>query len=335
MSTSGIISVPVTRTPFQGTQTSTQDGNGYYINVGLPGGQVHNVLIDTGSCGLVIPVALLHQGGNIANPFLDGVRQLEQITIPYQPSSEDLSGYVYHVDAIDIGVSLDGTAPAFTAKNVKIVGVTDAKKAGFGMMGVGFGRPNPFADNLLLSAPAPVNPSYLFTPQGITVGYTQETLASAGLGTFNFQSLARSQALDLPSDWQTPFAKVTLGTTPFQGTALLDTGINSMMVAFPESGWEKTLIGEQITVAWSIPDAIAPILSYSFTVGQAQQPSVLTDSRPTYGVVGTSPARPSELIPVGNPPPAVFVNTGINVIQLASYFYDAQAGLIGFCVNKN
>lgn len=324
MSTSSPIFIPVTRTPFPGGQS----GNGYYVNIAIPGGSIHEVLVDTGSCGLVIPAALLYVGGTLnpdaPGPLLPGIKQLGPITIPYQPSSEDLTGFIYEIEAINIGVAANSTS-AYTAQNVQIVGVMNAKKPGFGMMGVGFGRPTPFATNLLLSAGPNVYPSYLFNQQGITLGYTPATLP----GKYQFQAL---QPTTTAGDWMTPSAIISLGdgSSPFFGTALLDTGINSMMLGLPDIGWQQGAANQPLTIGWAASLNAPSILSYTFQIGTQELPGE-EGSRPAFSVSGPTPALPSELLPIGQAPQAAFVNTGINVLQIASLFYDSQVGQIGFC----
>jgi hypothetical protein len=317
-----LISVPVNRPPFTGTSS----GNGYYVSICVaPGtavsGAVHPCLVDTGSCGIVVPLSVLCDAHGI---LLPGVVQGDAITIPYEPSSEDLTGFKYKVHRLGVGLNqVDGTTWSFVCEDVEVVGVTNAKP-GEGMMGVGFGRPNPFGSNVLLSAPG-VNPSYLLTPEGITLGYTAATLPEG----YVFESLTKGAI-----DWQTPAATLTLGSTAYPGTALIDTGINTMMIGFDAPNWEQTFIGQQVQISWPGGSA-TPILSYAFTITGPYQAPISDSGKPrkAYTTSASSNMVPEYVLSIGQSPDAPagnFVNTGINVIQGANYFYDSVAGQIGF-----
>ncbi len=332
----GIIPVPVIRPPFNYVPTpdSPPDGNGYYVNIRVspnsnPTGMLHTCLVDTGSCGIVVPQAVLYPDGNVLGPPLPGVTQGAAVTIPYQPSSEDLSGFSYQVAQLAIGADDNGCA--FICENVTVVGVTNNQNPNEGMMGVGFGRPKAYGTNVLLQAPG-VNPSYLLSTAGIVLGYTAATLPA--VGNFALQQLQPDGA-----SWQTPAVAFAVssgsGQTTCQGTALLDTGLNLMMIGFQDPGWEESFVGQKVTISWP-GSGNTPIFTYGFTVTGTEMVKLGQGSGLTkvYTIVGDSPALPKFIVPIGQKNlaamPTNFVNTGINVIQAASFFYDSQAGVIGF-----
>lgn len=316
-----------------------------------PGG--HICQVDTGSCGIVVPESLFYAGGDVNGPLLSGVTKGGQAKVVYQPSSDDLVGYYYKVAQLAVGVAADGTS-SFVCEDVTCIGASNMEP-GKGMMGVGFGRPQVLGTNVFLNAPGmadgTVNPSYLLTPDSITLGYTQATLPSPA--AFGFQQLQANPAYDgnprnRSQAWQTPSATVTLSGngTPSAGTALLDTGLNLMMLGLATPDWLTGFIGQTLTVSWPGGQGNSEtILSYSMSVvdsgpAPANQGGL---SRTVYYVKpanGSPPGMmPSFIVPIHplQPEPAnqvgapiTFVNTGINVILGAGFFFDAKAGCIGF-----
>lgn len=212
------VAIPVTRPPFGYVVNEGPDPgprkNGLFIDIGLPGGVVHTVQVDTGSLGFVIPEALLLETDGSLKP---GVTCLGQGEINYHPSSNSLRGCFYLVEGIGLGLtSPPGAEPAFAAKTGPIVvlgarykGDTGDTPVGIdqGMMGVGFGRPclgrvingdvyqmgNPFLDAYAPGG-APLYPSYLMAktvphitlgvePAGFKGDYPQASLIPLQSGT--------------------------------------------------------------------------------------------------------------------------------------------------------
>lgn len=328
------IQVPLTRAVFNDGKLA----NSFNVNIQAFGsnGQssaFHPCLVDTGSCGIVVPESLFYVNGDMSNTLIEGVQRGAPAVVTYEPSSDDLHGYYYTIPQLTIGGS-QGKDPAFTCYNVTVVGVSDAKNQNMGMMGVGFGRPKSYGDNVLLCAPT--YPSYLFTQTGITLGYTQATLPSAS--SYGFQQLQQQvSTAAVASGWQTPAANITITPTgntnnnpPFVASALLDTGINSMMLgaAYGGSSWPSNLIGTTVEISWQGATAGSSILSYKFNITGIAQPGADNASKPPFAVSGSTPMMPTEVNAIAPSTPA-FVNTGIHVLLGANYFYDSQLGQIG------
>lgn len=321
---SPVIRVPLTHPPFHGQAT----GNSYNVTLQISPSAptpspIHPCQVDTGSCGIVIPASLLYANGSVGGTLLPGVtRGVAAPPIRYQPSNKEFQGWYYTVAELAIGASLDHP-PAFIAQNITVVGIDDPDP-GVGMMGVGFGRPTQYGSNVFLSAPG-INPSFLLTTDGIWLGYTAATLPNAA--AFGFQQLTPT----LTGDWNTPAATITV-TTPdaalpaFPGNALLDTGVTLMMLGVTQPLTPALLTGSTIEIAWPNTDNTATILSYIF---QVTGPATDATMPGQYLVSGDSVMNPKCLIALGAKSPA-FVNTGINVIRGADFFFDSAAGCIGF-----
>ena len=313
---SSVIPVPINRLPFSGTPEA------FYVNIQISPGQntapVHPCLVDTGSVGIVIPEQLLYDG---QNNLLPGVTKGPPIVIPYQPSKNDLQGYVYYVENLAVGATNAGGS-AYVCQNVAVAGVSTSN-ADEGMMGIGFGRPNPFGTNVFLTGTG-TYPSYLLTSEGIWLGYTAGTLPAG----YQFQPLVPQG-----SDWQTPAVTITVENTAYPGTALLDTGINSMMFGLGFPGWEQSFTGQQVSLSWG--SGGNPPLSYGFTVGPTEQVQIGANDVTVYTVQGPSVMLPEYIVPIGSAnlaanTSAPFVNTGIHVLKGANYFFDSSVGQIGF-----
>ena len=333
-SSTPLIQVPLTRPVFLDGSLA----NSFNVNIQAIGSNglssaFHPCLIDTGSCGIVVPESLFYKNGDMSNGLIEGVQRGAPAVVTYQPSSDDLQGFYYTIPQLAIGGS-SGSDPAFTCNNVTVVGVTDAKNPNMGMMGVGFGRPKSYGDNVLLCAPT--YPSYLFTQDSIWLGYTSATLPNAS--SYGFQQLQPQPAtLDVPtSPWQTPTGIITIKPTgmnnpsSFPASVLLDTGINSMMLgaAYGGSAWPGNLIGTTVGISWQGSIENASLLAYSFDITGIAQPGANNAGKPPFAVSGSSPMKPTEVNAIAATTPA-FVNTGIHVLLGANYFYDSQLGQIG------
>ncbi len=327
------LQVPLTRPVFNdGTLANSFNVNIQAIGSNGQTSAFHPCLVDTGSCGIVVPESLFYVNGDMNNTLIEGVQRGAPAIVTYEPSSDDLHGFYYTIPQLTIGGS-SGNAPAFTCTNVTVVGVSDATNPNMGMMGVGFGRPKSYGDNVLLCAP--VYPSYLFTQDSIWLGYTRANLPSAS--SYGFQQLQRqlpSLGVPLPG-WQTPVANITItptgstNATSFPATALLDTGINSMMLGAAYGAlWPSDLIGTTVAISWQGDTEGSSILSYEFNITGIAEPTVDNAGKPPFAVSGSSPMKPTEVSALGPNSPA-FVNTGIHVLLGANYFYDSQLGQIG------
>ncbi|WP_349596202.1 hypothetical protein [Azospirillum argentinense] len=218
------VDVPVARQPF-GLEGYSNSLN---VTIGTPSGLLHEVQVDTGSTGVVIPATLLMVDGDTSKGLVAGVVSLGPAQITYHPSGNTLAGCLYLVPSLSIGASQDdakqvasvceaGPLVVFGAQyagNTATPDVQNPVDPGMGMMGVGFGRPalsytanagqpdqvvytlsNPF-----LSASVngqPIYPSYLLSSAGsgasgyITLGVTTAAFTAS---PFNGQTVALTSA---------------------------------------------------------------------------------------------------------------------------------------------
>jgi hypothetical protein len=340
---SRIINIPLGRQPFDFIPEPDQPpaANSYFVSIqispNLPPTVAHHphlCQVDTGSCGIVIPESLLYVNGDVTGSLLPGVTKGGPATVVYEPSSNNLVGFYFTVAELGVGVDQDGEC-AFVAQNVQLIGASNAG-ASEGMMGVGFGRPTELGTNVFLNAPG-VYPSFLMTTAGIWLGYTPDTLPNAA--SYGFQQLVATTPDQAgPTHWQTPAA--TISVTPsdgsgtpiaYQGNALLDTGLNLMMLGLDDPNWQENFVGQEVTIRWPGLNK-TQILCYSFKIVSHDQEPLRPDSpnlSSVYIVDGPSPMNPKWLVPLGQKTPS-FVNTGINIIRGAHFFFDGQLGQIAF-----
>lgn len=364
----GVIEVPLTRQPFNVPDKKNSyyvairvlhpDGQASAPHVPAPapnptdpvpapnpdaGPVIHSCQVDTGSCGIVVPQTLFYEDGDPNGKLLPGVTQGGPAKVIYHPSSDDIDGYYYTVQRLGVGANQDGTC-AYVVENAKVIGAVSVG-ADQGMMGVGFGRPL-LGTNVFLNAPGmadgSMNPSFLMTETGIWLGYGKADLPD---GTeFKFQQLDRQSNADTPPTgeapppnsplWQGPKLSVDYKasgaekSTTYAGNGLLDTGLNLMMLALDLTNWKDEFIGSELTI--TIPGIGSDdILSYNLKVtGSHQQQLGPTTSQTVYLVEGPTPMNPIYIVALGDT--STFVNTGINVIKGADYYFDAKLGQIGF-----
>ena len=339
----GVIALPLTRPPFipPTPSAAVQPPNVYYVRILFPSGSVagaptppviHTCQVDTGSCGIVIPEGLLYVGGDVNGALLPGVTKGDPATVYYEPSSNNLTGYYYQVAQLGLGADENGNC-ATLCENVTLVGAAGMNPTA-GMMGVGFGRPRSYGTNVFLGAPSGYS-SYLFTTAGIWLGYTPQNLPNAS--AYRFQALSPAP-VSLPSTslWETPAANFTLvppGGAPQTsvGNAILDTGVNLMLLGLDSAGWQEQFVGAQLTIAW--PDGNGgTIHSYTLTITGVEAPPGANENPDAPKLVYTvapAPTSPKYIVPQGVTSPS-FVNTGIDAIQGAAFYFDAHAGQIGF-----
>ncbi len=336
MSATAPISIPLTKTPFTGTSS----GNGFSVKINIsctPGAPsvLWECLVDTGSCGIVVPQCLFYENQDVNGALLPGVTMGGAAVVPYEPSSEDLNGYYYYVEQLGIGADEDGNC-AYVCQNATVVGVYNNKNPKEGMMGVGFGRPTQIGTNVFLHAG--VNPSYLFTTDGIWLGYTAETLPQAA--SYGFQQLTAlgpsADAVAIPDPltaWSTPAVQFQLVNgiipTTYTGSVLVDTGVNLMMIGFDSPTWQRTFANSTLTITWPALQNNTTMLTEVLQVGAPEQVTIGGKSTLAYAVTSQTKMAPMYILPLGQKSPS-FANAGINVIQGANYFFDGGVGQVGF-----
>jgi len=321
--------------------------NIFHVEIGFPGlASPTTVQLDTGSIGIVLSASLFYEPGTynyvsatntVTGTLLPGITIGDAVTVTYQPSSNDINGFYYTIDTLQIGFDANNQ-PVALASSIQVVGATSATPH---MMGIGFGRPKSYGQNPFLNIngmdSGAMYASMLLTTQGIWLGCTPSQAAmQLPHSTFGFQKLSFQGASPQPlnsSQWTTPTGNFSVtGATDTQTndyTILVDTGLELMML---ESGIASSYFTEGAIVTVGIP--VIPNnmnVSYSFEItGTAQvqlgSGSTLTNVYTTSAVSG-GPTPPTYVAPIGS---SNFVNTGIHLLSGYQLFFDAVVGQVGY-----
>ncbi|QXP87248.1 hypothetical protein [Methylococcus capsulatus] len=212
------------------------------------------------------------------------------------------------------------------------------------MMGIGFDRTghgdtpnndrwnqqfNPFL-NLDAMRSGSMRAGYILTPQGVQLGLTAANTANAGqagvsVSDFAFQKLIPTgleQVPGSPPDWQAPTGSVTLNGTAYPlGQAVLDTGIDDMLLSLPAHPSSGNLTAATLEV--SLLDSKGAV-GYGFSVSDAQDP--VTPATVTWSPLQSG--RWSE-----NWMSGAFVNTGVRALNAFNFLYDGTGGYVGLQLN--
>ena len=302
--------------------------DGWHIKVAVGGGPPHDVQIDTGSVGIVVPRGVIGANARATN-------QSGQIT--YSSSGRILRG-AYYLAQVDLiapgsrGTALARTIPMRvlaidridctpTARNCRPETIGPSSREG--MLGIGFGRGGSQTDtgtlsdaptNAFLSLAMPPNgvlhPGYIIAADRVTLGLTDA--ATAG---FSFVPLQRIP--ERRGDWATPpgcFALPQFSAGSICGTMLVDTGIAYAILEAPPAQRPQPVsdvlaAGTDLVV--TSPNPQVPVLRYAFRTGDT--------------AAGAAPqARWAAYS--GRP----FINTGRGLLMSNDYLFDAECGRIGF-----
>jgi hypothetical protein len=295
------------------------------------GGRRLTAVMDTGSTGVVVSASTIT--GFVQLPK-NGPAKLTYTS----------SGRIMHGVWVSVPVTITGANGAsVTTRPMPVLAVTsvDCTEAArnctprddphhVAMIGMGFGRRNrsgPQADSvadknpfLNLTGPraSAVHRGYLITREGVEIGVPA---AGAPVG-FAIVHLTRNQET---SDWSGAPACIAIADLePACGTVLPDTGLTAMFLALPPdqvkgqalpAGNDHTLppgTKVTITLAPGTPGP-KPTASYSFAIGDLD-----------------NPLAPVRVILVGQGDRPTYVNTGVHLLNGFDYFYDADAGLVGY-----
>ncbi len=186
------------------------------------------------------------------------------------------------------------------------------------MLGVGTGRgkeahqeKNPFV-NLQEMQAGTMRRGYTITRDGFTLGLTAKSVGDGYL----FEKLKEHTGTNAPARTTPPVPKdwdgslgwaVVDGKKTETSSMLLDTGLTNMMIELPSlEGQSDVADGTEVSV-----HLLSGRLSYSFKVGDF-----------------TNPATPRKVTWVKYPP-GPLINTGLRVLALYDYLYDADGGWLG------
>jgi hypothetical protein len=307
------------------------------LPVSVNNGTAQNVVLDTGSVGLVLPP-------NYATPTGTAIASG---SISYD-NGKTYTGSWY-TTAVGIGgggATATATVPVFFADTITCnlqVNPNCDTTATTPVLGVGFARgdtvatPTAVEKNPLLhitsvngvavSPGAPgqagdLTSGYVLTQSGITLGLT-----AANTAGFGFVTLTPIAGLSYV-DWSAPGMTLTANGVSARGTVLTDSGwgVGSMLVE-PLASMGVTASacggsycpaspGNSFTLA--IGPEKAPVVSYSFAIGA--DGSVTTGAPPAAAIVAIK----------FDAADAPFVNTGTNFLNSYDYLYDYQDGLVGY-----
>jgi hypothetical protein len=279
------------------------------------GGARRAAVMDTGSTGIVVSASAI--------PRVEALPGLGPGTLTYSSSGRIMRGRWVRVAATIAGK--DGAAVTTAPLPVLAVDRVDClphardciagpARDGIAMLGIGFGRQgdhqaqstpdrNPFLNlaGLNLAASASGR-GYVVTRSFVQIGLTEA--ARQGFATVQ---LARSK---LFPDWeQAPVCISVDDAAPACGVALMDTGVVAMYLGLP--GRARGTLPPGTRLRFDLPDAAAPVASYSLTAGDTG-----------------SPLSPERIVPV--PHAAAFVNTSVRFLNGFDFLYDADRGLVGY-----
>ncbi|TWB28494.1 hypothetical protein [Nitrospirillum bahiense] len=308
----------------------------------FPNQASHGVNIDTGSVGIVVPIATLQDGEGNFQPWAQPTG--ETLTFTYEPSGNTRTGPIVVVTGLQVG---DGT-PQGTAVlgPVRVMACTNDDTVY--MLGVGIGLEakatlspsgnaataldNPFLSLRDMLEPNPaVLPAYALTAalqadgrHGlVTLGQTIDSLQG-----YRFLPLVADSSS--PSGLQLPWVQLTVtpqGGTPIQTQAqmLMDAGITNMFIGVipepqPPIPWLNTAVTIQAE-----DESGATALNYSFVNSQpADGPGPNVNCDPS------QPASPSRILNGGpSPQDGSFLNTGVHLLAAYDYVVDAVNTRLG------
>jgi hypothetical protein len=294
---------------------------GFSFKASIGGGPPHDVELDTGSLGLVVPASAL--GPDAIGPGPSGSQAYTSDGYQF------LGNYYLARVKLTIGEKQVTTVPirvlavnrSACLKSYPNCHLPPAPPPSLGVMGVGFARGMtspmpPELASVFLSLEdviqGSMHPGYMITPTGVTLGITAHDQTG-----FNYVSLTPGGTG--PGDWNTApgcFSMPDLAGYGRQcGTVLVDTGIASAILGLAQSQRPPSIAtsipqGERINFDIASAPAATPILTYPFSVGDGG-PMTPTSIR---WAAGSAP----------------FVNTGRRPLSRYAYMFDDAAGKVGF-----
>ena len=295
------------------------------------GGRRLKAVMDTGSTGVVVSASAI--------PGFEELPKDGPARLTYTSSGRIMEGVWVSVPVTIAGAN----GASVTTRPMPVLAVTsvDCTETArnctprddprhVAMIGVGFGRRNrsgPQADSSIDKNPflnfsgtraGAMHRGYLITRDGVELGVPAVD-APPGFVTVH---LTRNQET---GDWFGAPACIAIADySPACGTVLPDTGLTQMFLALPLSqvdgraipaGNDHTLLpGTKVTItlAPGTPGAKA-IAGYSFAVGDMD-----------------NPLAPRRVILVRQGDRPTYVNTGVHLLNGFDYFYDADAGIVGY-----
>lgn len=290
--------------------------NALQLTVRVNGGNPQQVLMDTGSTGIVISKNCV--GGN-PQPLPDPPPNPS-----YSSSGNSYTGQ-WVLATVEV-LSPDGNS--FVTPQPIAVFAADQDVF---MMGVGVRPEHPSAGfNPFTSLPQMANGQfrrgYILTSTGVQFGYGQADVAT--FTTFPF---------DVTAQPPKPLATVTLtpdpslNLQPYSNTApfLFDTGISYMIVTpvlgnLPETGYQQ-----QVQTPKGQTQAFKPGVTVAVSIGGQAVWSFDTSECPVYSAAGVPNASVPEYARFAQPSAQGILNTGRHLLQVYDYLIDLDSNLLG------
>lgn len=308
-------SVRVYYTPPDGAPREPATPQDLLVYASVGGGRPHVFQLDTGSCGIVV------SNRDVGPEYQQTTGPV--VPVHYMPSEVNHEGYLIQMPVALLGPDGAPQVPGITA-TVPVVVVHDPAFMG-GMMGIGYHETperNPLLHAVVddgAGGTQPLSPGYILTPDYVEVGLTEQNQAG-----FAYADLQPDP--EQPGEWMGPPASITLSGPDFAQPVtltlpmLMDTGVPLMMFfADPAQlppEWAGASQASQITVdtarvqiSVAMPATGEPLVSYTFGAGRTalQAPEMV------------------EYMGQGNG-----LNTGIHVMAVHDYLYDAANQRVGY-----
>jgi hypothetical protein len=291
--------------------------SGYNLRVSVGGGKLHDVEIDTGSIGVVVPLSAVGKDAHDTGT----AGQME-----YTSDGKIFSGE-YYMAPLRI---VDASGHSVKTTSIRVLAVSKSScdtsghpdcraggVKGLGMMGVGFARGtgtsaiNPFL-HTLDSAGKPMRAAYIIRNNAIILG------ADASDET-SFESIALTRSSS--GDWNGLAGCFSISSATYCGSILMDTGIKSMILSVSKAKRPKDM-RDKIAAGTAI-DVWAPAGTKTFSVHAVV--GAKADAAATKHAIGPSSARWSD-----GKGTTYFINTGRTVLEMYDYLYDSVTGKVGF-----
>jgi hypothetical protein len=295
------------------------------------GGHRLSAVMDTGSTGVVVSASAiprfdqLPKDGPAKLTYTSSGRIMEGVWVTVPVTITGANGAsvttrpipVLAVTSVDCTETARNCTPRDDPRHVAMIGIGFGRRNRSGSQSDSAADKNPFL-NLAGPRSGTIHRGYLVTREGVEIGVPAAG-APAGIVTVH---LTRNPET---GDWSgAPACMAVADHAAACGTVLPDTGVTAMFLALPPDQVEGLMLpagddhtlppGTKITItlAPATPGA-KPVAGYSFAIGDLD-----------------NPLAPRRVILVGHGDRPTYVNTGVHLLNGFDYFYDADAGLVGY-----
>jgi hypothetical protein len=295
------------------------------------GGRRLTAVMDTGSTGVVVSASAipgfdqLPKDGPAKLTYTSSGRIMQGVWVTVPVTISGANGAtittrpmpVLAVTSVDCTETARNCTPRDDPHHVAMIGMGFGRRNRSGPQADSAGDKNPFL-NLSGQRTSAMHRGYLVTREGVEIG-VPATGAPTGFDTVH---LTRNTET---GDWSgAPACIAVADHAPACGTVLPDTGLTPMFLALPRDQVEGVMLpagndhtlppGTKVTITLApATTGVKPTASYSFSTGDLD-----------------NPLAPRRVILVGQGDRPTYVNTGVHLLNGFDYFYDADAGLVGY-----